>query len=79
MNVPSSPDGQLLNNLVMYNMKSLMPKIEIKTFSGDFTEYSTFIKSFDNLIGSRLTENDERLFYLSQNTKGKPQEIVKAI
>ena len=70
--------SEVMNTLITYNMKSLMPKIEITKFGGDHTEYLSFVKSFDHLIGSKLTDDDERLFYLEQHTCGKPRDIVKS-
>ena len=71
-------DSSLMETLVSYNMKCLMPKIEMQKFDGDFTKYTAFIKSFDNLICRKLSDDNEKLFYLDQHTSGKPNEVVKS-
>ena len=70
-------DNNLMGTLVSYNLRSLMPKIEIAKFGGEATEYKSFIKSFDSLIGNNLPNDEEKLYYLEQYTFGKPREIIK--
>lgn len=64
--------------LISTNLKGLMLFQEIKIFNGDYAMYYTFIRSFDNIIASKLSTNSEKLQYLEQFTEGKPHEIVKA-
>ena len=79
-NIPTSqkPKNELIDTLVTFTMKNSMPKTQIKTFDGDYTEFPTFLKSFDNIISAKLSDHEERLYYLSQFTSGKPNEIIKA-
>ena len=74
----NASNNELLKNLVMFNMKSLMPRNDIQKFCGEYTEYKTFIRAFDNVISSKLVDDDEKIYYLSQYTTDKPLEIVKA-
>ena len=69
---------ELMKQLVTFNMKSLMPKNEIKKFSGDYTQFNSFIKAFDCVISNKLISDEEKLYYLSQYTEGKPLDIVKS-
>lgn len=71
-------DSKLMETLVSYNLKSLMPKAEVQRFGGDNTQYRSFIRSFESVISSKLTDEEEKLFYLEQYTTGKPREIVRA-
>ena len=68
----------LFETLVTFTMKNSMPKTQIKTFDGDYSKFSLFLKSFDSIITSKLTDDEEKIYYLSQYTSGKPHEIVKA-
>lgn len=71
-------EDKLMETLVTFNLKSLMPKAEVQPFDGDFTQYRSFVRSFESIISSKLASEEEKLFYLEQYTKGKPQEIVRA-
>ncbi|XP_068229469.1 uncharacterized protein [Palaemon carinicauda] len=60
------------------SLKSLMPKQDIAKFDGDHTKYLRFIRSFDDVFSSQLTNNKERLRYLDLYTTERPNEIVAA-
>ena len=70
--------SDLLETLISFNMKTLMPKTEVPHFDGSYTEFQTFIRAFDNVISSKLVNEEEKLLYLCQCTSGKPYKIVKA-
>ena len=74
----SFKQSELMQTLVSYNLKSLMPKTEIFKFDGDFTRYQIFIRAFETLISDKLTDEEEKLYYLEQYTTGSPREIVRA-
>ena len=42
--------NNVIETLISYNLKSLMPRTEIPKFGGDFIEYRTFIGAFDTRI-----------------------------
>ncbi|KAK3886574.1 hypothetical protein Pcinc_009223 [Petrolisthes cinctipes] len=69
---------KLMDTLISYNLKSLMPKAEIQRFGGDMTRYNSFIRSFECVISKKLTNDEEKLYYLEQYTTGKPRDIVRA-
>ncbi|KAK4326945.1 hypothetical protein Pmani_002549 [Petrolisthes manimaculis] len=71
-------ENNLMDTLISYNLKSLMPKAEVQKFNGDVTQYRSFIRSFESIISSRLTDEEEKLFYLEQYTSGQPRDIVQA-
>ena len=54
-----------------------MPKTEIFKFDRDYTKYSALIKSFESTITSKLNNEKQMLYYLSQYTFGKPLDIVR--
>ena len=60
-----------------YNIKSLVPNQEAEIFKREFTKYQTFIKSFENIISSKLKDDDEKLHYLVQYTSGKPRDLIE--
>ena len=53
-----------------------MPKPQIEIFDGDFTKYDIFVSAFESIIASRLTDEKEKLYHLTQYLKGKPYEIA---
>ena len=54
-----------------------LPRVEIEKFDGDVSSYRSFIRAFEHLIGNKVTDEDEKLYYLEQYTTGQPREIVK--
>ncbi|XP_068245320.1 uncharacterized protein [Palaemon carinicauda] len=75
--------GDLSNKEVMQaltscSLKSLMPKQDIAKFDWDHTNYFRFIRSFDDVFSSQLTNDKERLRYLDLYKTGRPNEIVAA-
>ncbi|XP_073987651.1 uncharacterized protein [Rhodnius prolixus] len=71
-------EKDLVRMLIASNLKGQMPKVEIQKFNGDVTQYLGFIRSFDSVIGSKPTDDEEKLNYLVQYTVGTPRDIVKA-
>ncbi len=53
-----------MENLVTYNLKSSMPRVEVHIFNVDATQYKSFIRALD----SKLTDEKEKLLYLEQYT-----------
>ncbi|KAK4303739.1 hypothetical protein Pmani_024272 [Petrolisthes manimaculis] len=70
-------EKKLMDTLISYNLKSLMPKAEVQIFNGDVIQYRSFIRSFESITSSRLTDEEENLFYLEQYSSGQPREIVQ--
>ena len=73
----SNSNQQLLETLISYNLKGLMPKTEIEPFDGNFTMYQNFIIAFEAIIEKNLQNDKEKLLYLEQFTRGAPREIVR--
>ncbi|XP_068243775.1 uncharacterized protein [Palaemon carinicauda] len=69
---------EIMQALISCSLKSLMPKLDIAKFDGDHTKYFRFIRSFDDVFSSQLTNDKERLRYLDSYTTGRPNEIVAA-
>ncbi|XP_043199287.1 uncharacterized protein LOC122368999 [Amphibalanus amphitrite] len=57
-----------------------LPPVELPKFGGDVTEFPHFMKAFNLKIASKLSTDEERLFYLEQNMipESKPHSIVTA-
>ncbi|XP_064109660.1 uncharacterized protein LOC135217625 [Macrobrachium nipponense] len=69
---------EILQTLISCSLKGLMPKQDMAKFDGDYTKYFRFIRSFDDIFSSQLTNDKERLRYLDLYTTGRPNEIVAA-
>ncbi|XP_068229735.1 uncharacterized protein [Palaemon carinicauda] len=67
---------EVMQALISCNLKSLIPKQDIVKFDGDRTKYFKFIRSFDEVFSSQLTNDKERLRYLDLYTTGMPNDIV---
>ncbi|XP_064097989.1 uncharacterized protein LOC135209221 [Macrobrachium nipponense] len=67
---------EILQTLISCSLKGLMPKQDMAKFDGDYTKYFRFIRSFDDIFSSQLTNDKERLRYLDLYTTGRPNEIV---
>ena len=68
---------RITDAMLRQQQRSSLPKTEITTFDGDPMDYLMFIRSFVNRIETQTENDSERLYFLQQFTKGKPQEIVK--
>lgn len=55
-----------------------LPLPSLSTFSGDPTEYTNFIKSFELLIESKTSSPSARLLYLVQYTSGQVQDLIRS-
>ncbi|XP_068237238.1 uncharacterized protein [Palaemon carinicauda] len=67
---------EVMQALISCNLKSLMPKQDIVKFDGDRTKYFKFIRAFDEVFSSQLTNDKEMLRYLDLYTTGMPNDIV---
>ena len=55
----------------------MVPNQEVEIFKGEFTRYQAFIKYFENLISSKLEDDDEKFHYLVQYISRKPRNLIK--
>ena len=57
-----------------------LPPLEMPTFSGDYTQWTSFLDQFDALIGLKknLQENS-KLFYLKSSLRGDAKALVSKI
>jgi hypothetical protein len=57
-----------------------LPKLSLRTFDGNFSEWTSFIQFFDNAIHSRPElARIEKFQYLISSLTGEPLNLVKAI
>ncbi|XP_065357232.1 uncharacterized protein LOC135951499 [Calliphora vicina] len=54
-----------------------LPPIEIETFNGDYASWPTFRDLFTAIVSNSRASNVEKLFFLTQKTKGEAKEIVQ--
>ena len=73
----NQPDLSLMNSLLSSNVKHSIPRADLEKFDGDVTKFHSFIKRFDTTIGSKLTDDGEKLAYLERLTKGEANRVVR--
>ena len=56
-----------------------LPQPEISVFSADPVEYSDFVRAFENLIESKTSRPNSRLYYLVQYTSGEVKEAARSL
>ena len=56
---------------------SSLPVQEPPTFSGNYFDYTIFIRAFETIIETRVTAYKERLYFLNKYTTGKANNVVK--
>ena len=55
-----------------------LPKGDLTVFDGNILQYKSFIHSFEHMIEGRTDNNQDRLQFLIQYTKGQAQQLVKS-
>jgi hypothetical protein len=53
-----------------------LPCPAVPVFSGDPLEYTTFMKAFDMRVASHVENEADKLFYLDQQLRGEPKELI---
>ncbi|XP_043241728.1 uncharacterized protein LOC122391661 [Amphibalanus amphitrite] len=53
-----------------------LPMLEMSTFDGDLGKYRCFMRAFHANIVAKVSNEEEKLSYLHQYTRGRPREIV---
>ena len=69
---------QLLGQHQQWALSTMLPNVKVPTYCGDPVEYCHFIRSFENLIETKTTSNNTRLYYLVQSTSGDLQELMRS-
>ncbi|KAK0131195.1 hypothetical protein N1851_034100 [Merluccius polli] len=70
--------NQLTSLLIQQQRVTTLPKANIAVFDGNILEYQSFINLFDHIIESKTDNNQDRLLFLIQYTKGHAQDLVKS-
>ena len=70
--------NQLTSLLVKQQLLHTLPKGDLAVFDGNILQYNSFIHSFEHIIESRTDNNQDRLQFLIQYTKGQAQQLVKS-
>ena len=70
---PSQPSPPSLEQLVV---TMSLPQGQVPTFSGDCTQYHTFINAFNSRISSRTSNASDLLYYLNQYLVNEPKELI---
>jgi hypothetical protein len=74
----SSPNSINSSSSTCSNLR--LPKLSLRTFDGNFSEWTSFIQFFDNAIHSRPElARIEKFQYLISSLTGGPLNLVKAI
>ena len=69
---------ELLKQHQLQTLAMTLPQPEISVFSGDPVEYSDFVRTFENLIESKTSSPNSRLYYLVQYTSGEVKELMQS-
>lgn len=69
---------ELLKQHQLQTLAMTLPQPEISVFSGDPVEYSDFVRAFENLIESKTSSPNSRLYYLVQYTSGEVKELMQS-
>ena len=66
--------------LATQQKKSNLPifLFRVPIFDGDPMEYGAFVRAFENIIQSKTSSSNERLYYLEQFTSGDVKELVRS-
>ena len=70
---------QLLQNLENMVVESKMPSLEVQKFDGTPAKYTAFIRSFDDLIGSKTNNPTRLLAHLIKCCVGEALEKVEGL
>lgn len=70
--------NELTNILVKQQVLSTLPQGTLSPFDGDIFQYKSFIHSFEHTIERKTDDNQDRLQFLIQYTKGQAQELVRS-
>ena len=63
--------------LAEQHQHSLLPSLTLTKFTGDPTDYRTFIRGFESQIEAKISSNYVCLRYLEQYLEGQPKELIK--
>ena len=69
--------NELMSMLVEQHRQTSLPPLQIEKFSGDSTQYTAFIRCFEDQIECRLLSNETKLRYLEQYLDGEAKELIK--
>ena len=69
---------QLLGQHQQLGLTTMLPNVKVPAYSGDSIEYCHFIRSFENLIESKTSSNNSRLYCLVQYTSGDVKELMRS-
>lgn len=64
--------------LVKQKKLTHLPQRDIPVFSGDPLEFKSFIRAFDYTIHDKTHNDNDRLYYFEQFTRGEPRDLVRS-
>ena len=77
--VRQEPAGQRISDDASQMLSALtLPKAQVPMFSGEVTEYHSFVNSFEAAVGSKKISDYDKLYYLNQYLKGEPRELISS-
>ena len=69
---------ELLHQQQQQTLAMTLPEPEISAFSGDPVDYSDFVRAFENLIETKTSSPNSRLYYPVQYTSGEVKELMQS-
>ncbi|KAL9978458.1 hypothetical protein ACROYT_G015977 [Oculina patagonica] len=70
--------NKIVEMLATQQKKSNLPQQRVPVFDGDPIEYGPFVRAFENIIETKTSDSNERLYYLEQFTSGDVKELVRS-
>ena len=68
----------ILEEMVIQQQRTTLPRRSMMSFSGDVTQYRTFCQAFETLVEVKEPDPASKLYYLQQFTTGRAQELVRS-
>ena len=69
--------AEISEMILAQQVRSLLPAHKPTMVSGDVMKYPVFTTAFETLIESKVESPIERLYFLSQYTNGRAEELLK--
>lgn len=64
--------------LVKQHKLTHLPQRDIPVFSGDPLEFKSFMRAFNYNIHAKTDNDNDRLYYLEQFTRGEPRDLLRS-
>lgn len=70
--------NEITTLLIQQQQRSSLPKRDIQVFDGDPLQFHSFVRAFENAVGSKSDSHSDCLYFLEQFTRGRPRDLVRS-